>query len=179
MYFVGWGWSLENTGLPKTREPFVTVSIRTSLLLHLHKQLPWTGNSSDDSTFAMESNASWLEVEPDNSKGNLVVWSGRGSIDGIDTNTVSDVTAQIEPSSPLFLHRWSRSGFWKCPSDIGSGFWRCSKSGTGSLFFKSTISSGACTEQMFHRGGSRKWQHTRPHSRWFTTARGCLRPVPE
>ena len=129
--------------------------------------------------WVMESNASRLDVEPDASKGNLLflVWEGL-NIDGIDTRNVSDVTARIEPSSPLLFYTDGlglASESAQATSGAGSGGVLNLDPGSYSLTLQSP--AGACTEQMFHYAFQEDGSIPVPIRAGFTTAMDVMCPV--
>ncbi|MEC7988164.1 MAG: hypothetical protein VX278_23560 [Myxococcota bacterium] len=129
--------------------------------------------------WVMESNANRLELEEDNTKGNILflIWEGL-NLDGIDTNNISGVTAQMEPNSE-FLFYTDGLGLASQTADAtsgsGSGGVLGLEPGEYALSFQAP--AGVCGEQMFHYAYREDGTIPVPVRAGFTTAMDVICPT--
>jgi hypothetical protein len=131
-------------------------------------------------SWIMESHASRLGVELDPDRGHLlfIAWEGL-NLDGIDTDPVEGVEAEICPESDLLFYANSVglvSEDATSTSGLGQGGVLNLEPGTHEL--KLSSPEGSCTESMFHWEMGEEGTIPVPIRAGFTTAIDVIFPVP-
>ena len=129
--------------------------------------------------WVMESNADRLDIESDITKGNILflIWEGL-NIDGIDTNKVAGVTAQLNPTSEnLFYADGLGLASQNATETTGSGSGGVLNLTPGTYTLSLHSPSGVCSEQMFHYAFQDNGTFPVPIRAGFTTALDVMCPV--
>ena len=131
-------------------------------------------------TWIMESHASRLGLELNPERGHLlfIAWEGL-NIDGVDTEPVEGVEAQICPESDLLFYANSVglvSEDATATSSLGQGGVLNLEPGTHEL--KLSTAAGPCTEAMFHWEMADDGTIPVPIRAGFTTAIDVICPIP-
>ncbi len=129
--------------------------------------------------WVMETNADRLALEADTSKGNILflVWEGL-NIDGVDTDNISDVTAELDPHSDfLFYTDGLGLASQDATSTSGAGSGGVLGLAPGEYSISFSAPAGACTEQMFHYAYQADGSIPVPVRAGFTTAMDVICPT--